>query len=70
MYNFYYTRLVSIHRHSAKAADKPKVSKIARFKQYLENLPYLKLPEEEVASSEGQEQEEGPKDEVAVITTQ
>lgn len=47
---------------------KSKTSKIARFKKYLENLPYLRPPEEEVSSNEGEEQEEKTEDEVTVIT--
>lgn len=34
----------------------------------LGDLPYLRLPKEEVSSSEGEEWDEGPKDE-AVVTT-
>lgn len=39
------------------------------FKKYLENLPYLRPPEE-ISSSEGEEHEEGLNDEATVTMAQ
>lgn len=68
-YDLYYTRLMCIHRHYAKATVKTKASKIAGFKEYLKNLPYLRQSRE-VSSSKGEEQEEVPEDEAVVTVTQ
>lgn len=41
---------------------------IAGFKEYLENLSNLRQPEGEVSSSEDEEQDDEPEDEVVLAT--
>lgn len=47
-----------IHKHYIEFAAKSKTSKIARFMEYLENLPDLKQLEWEVSSREDEQDEE------------
>lgn len=59
--DLYDTGFVYIRGCFAKAATKSKTSKIAWFKEYLENLPNLRPLEEKVSSSEDKEQDENHK---------
>lgn len=52
----------------ASTIAKSKNSKIAGFKELLENLPNFRQPEVEVPSSEEEEQDQEPEDEVAPAT--
>lgn len=69
-YNLYYTGFVCIHRCYAEAAAKSNNSKSAGFEEYLENLPNLRQPEEEVSSSKDEESDEEPKYEAAPTKVQ